>query len=134
MNNLAGLQTPHGCAGKKSLSLMLQEHVALLRHSEEELSEAQREAARRSGEVLAERGEVQRLRVEMQKQEEEVKWATGQRQNLSCHIRRLSQELKELQSKHQVAGSGQSHPSTVTLRSSRSIPSRPGCSLIEVLC
>ncbi len=87
---------------------MLQVHVALLRQSEEELKEARREAARWSSEVDVQRGEVQRLQEELQKEGEKMRSAIREKKSLSSHIRQLSHELEELRSKHKVTGSNQS--------------------------
>ncbi|XP_039646572.1 trichohyalin-like isoform X2 [Perca fluviatilis] len=77
-------------------------HVALLRQSEEELKEARREAARRSSEVDAQRGEVQRLQEELLREEEKIRSAIREKQSLSTRVRQLSQELEELRCQLQV--------------------------------
>lgn len=87
--------------------LLLQVHVALLRQSEEELKEARREAARRSSEVDAQRGEVQRLQEELLREEEKIRSAIREKQSLSTRVRQLSQELEDLRCQLQVTGSNQ---------------------------
>ncbi|XP_035855740.1 nuclear mitotic apparatus protein 1-like isoform X2 [Sander lucioperca] len=77
-------------------------HVALLRQSEEELKEARREAARRSSEVDAQRGEVQRLQEELLREEEKIRSAIREKQSLSTRVRQLSQELEDLRCQLQV--------------------------------
>ncbi|XP_032360070.1 trichohyalin [Etheostoma spectabile] len=77
-------------------------HVALHRQSEEELKEARQEAARRSSEVDAQRGEVQRLQIELLKEEEKIRSAIREKQSLSTRVRQLSQELEELRCQLQV--------------------------------
>lgn len=88
--------------------------MALLRQSEEELKEAQQEAARRTRELDIQRGEMQRLQEELQKEEERMRGAVREKQSLSTTVRRLSQELEELRCKHQVTGNNQSINPSVT--------------------
>ncbi|XP_008274523.1 trichohyalin [Stegastes partitus] len=76
--------------------------VTLLRQSEEELTEARWESARRSREVDVHKGEAQRLQGELQKEEEKMRRAIGQNQSLSASVGQLRQELVELRNKHQV--------------------------------
>ncbi|CAK6951863.1 LOW QUALITY PROTEIN: myosin-11-like [Scomber scombrus] len=83
-------------------------HMTLLRQSEEELMEARQEAARRSRKVDVQKGEVQRLQKEIQKEEEKVMSSLREKQSLSSYIRQLSQELEDLRNKHQLTGSNQS--------------------------
>ena len=85
-------------------SLVPQVHVALLRQSEEELKEAGREAARRSGEADVQRAEVQRLQGDLLKEEEKTRSAIREKQSLSSCVRQLSQELEELRGKLQETG------------------------------
>lgn len=87
---------------------MLQVHMMLLRQSEEDLMEARQEAARRSRNADVQKGEVQRLQKEIQKEEEKVMSSLREKQSLSSYIRQLSQELEDLRSKHQLTGSNQS--------------------------
>lgn len=81
--------------------------MSLLRQSEE-LKEVRQEAARRSREVDVQKGEVRRLREELQKEEEKTTSALREKQSLSSHIKQLSQELEELCSRHQRTGSNHS--------------------------
>ncbi|KAI3355180.1 hypothetical protein L3Q82_018038, partial [Scortum barcoo] len=77
-------------------------HMALLRQSEVELEEARREASRSSSEADVQRGEVQRLQEELQKEEEKMRSAVREKQSMSGRVRQLSQELEELRSRHEV--------------------------------
>ncbi|XP_037613174.1 trichohyalin-like [Sebastes umbrosus] len=77
-------------------------HVTLLRQSEEERKEAGREAARRSSEVDAQRGEVRRLQGELLKGEEKARSAVREKQTLSVRVTQLSRELEELRRELQV--------------------------------
>lgn len=54
------------------------------------------------------KGVVHRLQEELQKEEEKMMSALGEKQSLSSHIRQLSQELKELRGKHRLTGSNHS--------------------------
>ena len=90
-----------------SLLHMPQVHVTLLRQAEGQLKEAKQEAVRRNKEVDVQRGEVQRLQEELQKERMKMGRATEEQQSLRTYSRELRQELDELHSKHQEAGSYQ---------------------------
>ncbi|XP_029978575.1 early endosome antigen 1-like [Sphaeramia orbicularis] len=77
-------------------------HVTLLRQLEEQLKEARQEAERGNREVDVQKGEVQRLREELQKEKEKKSNALQEQRSLNTYIKQLSQELEELHSKHQL--------------------------------
>ncbi|XP_026148611.1 myosin-10 isoform X2 [Mastacembelus armatus] len=77
-------------------------HEALHRQSEDELEGARQEVVRRSREVDVQKGEVQRLQDNLQKEEEKLRSAFREKQSLYTYIKQLSQELEELHCKHQV--------------------------------
>lgn len=85
--------------------LCSQAHGLLLKHSEEELTEARQKVARMSDEAAVLRGEVRRLQEEVQEKEEEMRRAGRQQERLSGHVSKMSQELEELRAKRQAAGS-----------------------------
>lgn len=84
----------------------------LLKHSEEELTEARQKVVWTSDEAAVLRGDVRRLQEEVQEKEEEMRRAGRQQERLSGHVSKMSQELEELRAKHHVAGSR--HPAQHT--------------------
>lgn len=84
----------------------------LLKHSEEELTEARQKVARTSDEAAVLRGEVRRLKEVVQEKEEEMRRAGRQQERLSGHVSKTSREMEELRAKHQAAGSR--HPAQHT--------------------
>ncbi|XP_055364326.1 coiled-coil domain-containing protein 18-like isoform X2 [Betta splendens] len=77
-------------------------HADVLGRSEEELKGARREALRSSRELEVQRGEVQRLQAELREEEDKLRCAVTEKLSLSACVRRLSQEVEELRSKHRV--------------------------------
>ncbi|XP_057681116.1 polyamine-modulated factor 1-binding protein 1-like isoform X2 [Corythoichthys intestinalis] len=77
-------------------------YVTLLKQSDEALQEARQEAARTSGEVDAQREEIQRLQNVNHEEEEKLKRAHREKESLSTQVRQLSVELEELHCKHQT--------------------------------